>query len=106
MLATAGNRQHMRSPSAGVLMGVGGAVLGMEVAADGPCSCRVCEPQTIPAVRPPHPTQSLARLTTVLPKIFSSLFPFSLSQLFVPLCSSFSLLYAVDKCCFQPWGAS
>lgn len=49
VLATAGNRQHIRSPRARVLMGEGGAVLGMQVAADGPCSCRVWEP---------HPTQS------------------------------------------------
>ncbi|XP_027754268.1 HERV-H LTR-associating protein 1 [Empidonax traillii] len=35
VLATAGNKQHVRSCSFRVLMGVGGVVLGMQVAADG-----------------------------------------------------------------------
>lgn len=55
VLATAGKRQHIRSPSSWVLMGGGGAVLAMEVAAGGLCSCRLCESQPTPAERPPHP---------------------------------------------------
>ena len=44
VLATAGNKQRVRRHRVGLLMGVGGGMLGMEVAADGPF-CRACEPQ-------------------------------------------------------------
>lgn len=56
---------------------------GMEVSADGPFSCRLCEAQPTTAARAPHPTQglpsSLASLTSVLPQIWGVVFSLSLS---------------------------
>lgn len=61
VLATAGNKEHVRTPCVGVLMGVGGIVLDTEVVRDGPFSCRVFEPQSTAAARAPHPAQGFPR---------------------------------------------
>lgn len=45
VLATAGNKEHVRRPCVGLSAEAGGVVLDTEVVADGTFSCRAFEPQ-------------------------------------------------------------